>query len=80
LLVETDQGPLLLAGQAANTASQFGLAAFAERLAAAGLDRIGSYPEWMTRVRTLRVERGLFAHDLLTYERDAAELGKPELA
>lgn len=80
LLVQTDKGPLLLAGQAVNTASQFGAAAFAERLAAGGLDRIGTYPDWMPRFRKLRVERALFAHDLLVYERDGAELGEPQLA
>jgi len=80
LLVETDRGPLLLAGQALNTAAQFSSAAFAERLAAGGLDRIGTYPEWMPRFRDLRVERALFAHDLLVYERDDADLGRPQLA
>jgi hypothetical protein len=59
--VGTDAGPLLLAGQAANTASQFSFAAFSERLDAAGLDRIGTYLDWMSRVRSLRVERALFA-------------------
>jgi glyoxylase-like metal-dependent hydrolase (beta-lactamase superfamily II) len=80
LLVETDIGPLLLAGQAVNTASQFAAAAFAERLASGGLDQIGSYPDWMPRFSSLKVERALFAHDLLVYERDGAELGRPELA
>jgi glyoxylase-like metal-dependent hydrolase (beta-lactamase superfamily II) len=80
LLVDTDRGPLLLAGQAVNTASQFSSAAFAERLDADGLDRIGTYPDWMPRVRNLHVHRALFAHDLLVYERDEAELGRPQLA
>jgi glyoxylase-like metal-dependent hydrolase (beta-lactamase superfamily II) len=80
LLVETDHGPLLLAGQAFNTASEFSFAAFSERLAASGLDRIGTYPEWMVRVNSLKLERALFAHDLLVYERDAAALGQPQLA
>jgi glyoxylase-like metal-dependent hydrolase (beta-lactamase superfamily II) len=80
LLVETDVGPLLLAGQALNTASQFSSAAFAERLAGGHLDRIGEYPDWMRRLRNLRVERALFAHDLLVYERDQADLGRPQPA
>ena len=80
LLVETDRGPLLLAGQAFNTASDFSFAAFSERLSAAGLDEIGTYPDWMARVAQLKVERALFAHDLLVYERDEAELGHPEPA
>jgi len=80
LLVETDIGPMLLAGQAFNTASQFAAAAFSERLAASGLDQIGTYPDWMPRFRSLKVERALFAHDLLVYEQDAAELGEPQLA
>jgi N-acyl homoserine lactone hydrolase len=80
LLVETDLGPLLLAGQAVDTAAQFSSAAFAERLAAGGLDRVGTFPEWMPRFGSLKVERALFAHDLLVYERDDADLGQPQLA
>jgi len=34
----------------------------------------------MPRFSGLKVERALFAHDLLVYERDGAELGRPALA
>ena len=53
---------------------------FSERLAAAGLDQIGTYPEWMPRLHDLKVWRALFAHDLLVYEADIAELGRPQPA
>ncbi len=80
LLVDTDIGPLLLAGQAVNSASQFAAAALSERIASGGLDQIGTYPTWMPRFRNLKVQRALFAHDLLVYERDPAVLGKPHAA
>lgn len=80
LLVDTTIGPLLLAGQAFNTASQFGNAVFSERLASAGLDEIGSFPPWIRRLVGLKMERAMFAHDLLVYERDVADVGQPQVA
>jgi N-acyl homoserine lactone hydrolase len=77
LVVETAAGPVLLAGQAFNAASEFGFAAFSHRLAAAGLDTIGVAPGWMARVAELDPIRAYFAHDLLVQERDEAALGTP---
>jgi N-acyl homoserine lactone hydrolase len=78
LIVDTDIGPVLLAGQAFTTASEFGFAAFSHRLVAAGLDAIGESPDWMSRVQELDPIRTYFAHDLLVHERDSASLGAPQ--
>jgi N-acyl homoserine lactone hydrolase len=77
LVVDTRAGRVLLAGQAFNTASEFSFAAFSHRLDAAGLDTIGTFPPWMPRIAALKPQRGYFAHDLLTYEPDPAEIGHP---
>lgn len=77
LVVDTKAGRVLLAGQAFDSASEFSFAAFSHRLEAAGLDHIGKFPPWMARVAELEPQRGYFAHDLLTYEPDPADLGHP---
>jgi glyoxylase-like metal-dependent hydrolase (beta-lactamase superfamily II) len=77
VIVDTDIGPVLLAGQAFTTASEFGFAAFSHRLVTAGLDAIGESPGWMSRVHELDPIRTYFAHDLLVHERDSASLGVP---
>ena len=79
LVVETRAGRVLLAGQAFNNASEFSFAAFSHRLDAAGLDTIGKFPPWMSRIAALAPQRGYFAHDLLTYEPDPAEIGHPRV-
>jgi N-acyl homoserine lactone hydrolase len=79
LVVETRAGRVLLAGQAFNNASEFSFAAFSHRLDAAGLDTIGTFPPWMPRIAALAPQRGYFAHDLLTYEPDPADLGHPRV-
>ncbi|MGZ6213969.1 MAG: N-acyl homoserine lactonase family protein [Candidatus Limnocylindria bacterium] len=77
LVVDTRAGRVLLAGQAFNNASEFSFAAFSHRLDAAGLDRIGTFPPWMPRIAALNPQRGYFAHDLLTFEPDSAQMGHP---
>jgi glyoxylase-like metal-dependent hydrolase (beta-lactamase superfamily II) len=77
LLVDTDAGRWLLAGQASDSAWAFSSHAFAERLRAEGLDAIGEHPAWIGHLRDWRVDRALFAHDLLVWERDSAQLGQP---
>ena len=77
LVVETTAGPVLFAGQAFTTASEFGFAAFSHRLTAAGLDTIGEVPAWMARIAAIAPARTVFAHDLLVHEQDAADLGRP---
>jgi len=80
LLIDTDEGRWLLAGQAANTTWEFSAAAFSERLASAGLDVIGTYPDWMPRLREWGVMRAVFAHDLVVWERDESDIGRPQPA
>ena len=78
LAVSTPRGGwLILAGQAFTTASEFGFAAFSDRLAREGRATIGSAPDWMERIVALDPERVYFAHDLLVHERDTADLGVP---
>ena len=77
LLVDTDAGRWLLAGQASNSIWQFSSEAFAERLASEGVDEVGTYPEWMVHVREWGIERAYFAHDLMVWHRDPGEWGRP---
>lgn len=76
MVVDTNIGPVLLAGQVFNTASEFSYASFSHRLERDGLDSIGTFPQWMRRIDTLNPARGYFAHDLLVFERDESELGR----
>lgn len=63
LLVEgTDQGTVLLAGQAFDTASEFALAALAKQLGGEREDFTS--PEWMNDVLSSGLDVALFAHDL----------------
>jgi len=64
----------------ANATWDFSTAAFSERLASDGLDVIGTYPEWMPRLREWGVKRALFSHDLLVWHRDNNDLGRPQPA
>jgi hypothetical protein len=77
LLLDTDAGRWLLAGQASDSTWKFSSEAFAERLAADGIDEVGTFPEWMVHVREWGVERAFFAHDLMVWHRDPGEWGRP---
>ncbi len=77
LLVDTDAGRWLLAGQASNSTWEFSSQAFAERIAAAGHEPIGTFPDWMPRLREWGVNRAFFAHDMLVWDRDETDLGHP---
>ena len=76
LLVDTDVGRWLLAGQASNSTWEFSSQAFAERIAAAGHEPIGTFPDWMPRLREWG-SPALPAHDLLVWDRDETDLGHP---
>lgn len=80
LLIETNQGRWLLAGQAANTTWEFSAAAFSERIAAEREDVIGTFPAWMPMLRTREIQRAFFAHDLCVWERDTSDIGQPQPA
>jgi N-acyl homoserine lactone hydrolase len=80
LLVDTDEGVVMLAGQASDTSWTFSSQAFAERLDTSLGDRIGDYPAWISGLREWNVSRAFFAHDLLVWERDDSDLGRPARA
>ncbi len=68
LLVETRQGRILLAGQAANTASDFAMAHYAWLLRRGGSrEEVPEIPAWLDTVQELDVRRVHFAHDLLSW-------------
>lgn len=77
LAVETRDGWLILAGQAYNSASEFGFAAYSHRLDRAGLGSVGNVPPWMGEIERLQPTAVYFAHDLGTLARDHADLGHP---
>ena len=79
LLLETDDGVVMLAGQASDTAWQFSSQAFAERLDSKLDDQVGNYAEWIPGLREWNVKRAFFAHDLLIWERDDIELVRPRV-
>jgi glyoxylase-like metal-dependent hydrolase (beta-lactamase superfamily II) len=80
LLVDTDAGRWLLAGQASDTAWRFSSEVLAEQLASQELDTVGGFPPWMAHFRDWNVDRALFAHDLLTWEREVPVIGHPRQA
>ncbi len=76
LLVATDDGVVMLAGQAAETWN-FSGAILAERLARELDDRIGDYPDWARLLHERAVQRAMLAHDLMIWERDPSDIGRP---
>ncbi|MEU5163720.1 N-acyl homoserine lactonase family protein [Streptomyces sp. NPDC020875] len=70
LLVETDRGgPVLLAGQAYDSASEYAAAVLAVRAAADGVEQpLPPTRPWLARVTALAPRRILFAHDHALWE------------
>lgn len=77
LLVDTDDGIVMMAGQAAEI-WRFSSNVYAERLEHELGEHIGEYPEWAALLRERNVARAYLAHDLMVWERDSADLGRPE--
>jgi N-acyl homoserine lactone hydrolase len=71
VLIETDAGPLLLAGQVFREASAYARALTALHLAADGDPDPPPYPDWLPRVVELDPWRVAFGHDLAIWQRDA---------
>jgi N-acyl homoserine lactone hydrolase len=71
VVVETDAGRLLLAGQIFREASAFARAVTAYRLAADGYPDPPAYPEWLPRLLELEPYRVVFGHDLAVWQADA---------
>jgi N-acyl homoserine lactone hydrolase len=69
--VETDAGPLLLAGQVFSDASGFARAVTAYRLASEGYEEPPAYPDWLPRILDLEPYRVVFGHDLAIWQPDA---------
>jgi glyoxylase-like metal-dependent hydrolase (beta-lactamase superfamily II) len=71
VLVETDAGRLLLAGQVFREASAFARAVTAYRLESEGFPDPPPYPDWLPRVLELDPYRVVFGHDLAIWQADA---------
>ena len=78
LLVSTDDGVAMLAGQAAEI-WLFSSVVFAERLEHELGDHVGKYPAWAALLRDRNVARAYLAHDLMVWERDPSGIGHPEV-
>lgn len=68
LVVETQQGRVILAGQAQNFASEYAIAQYARSLRVGG-EAHADYPAWVDRFADLDPWRVLFSHDLAVWER-----------
>ncbi len=71
VLIETDAGRLLLAGQCYRDASGFGRAVTALELARAGYADAPDTPEWLPRLLSLEPDRVAFGHDRAIWAADA---------
>jgi N-acyl homoserine lactone hydrolase len=67
LVVETDAGRVVLAGQAVNGATDYGRAHYASELRRSGSDETVIVPEWIERLRDFDPVLVLFAHDNATW-------------
>ncbi len=75
LVVETNNGRVILGGQAVNFTSDYARQRYSLELARRG-DAHGPYPEWLTRFEELDPWRVYFAHDTVAWERnDGAAIG-----
>ena len=71
VLIETDAGRLLLAGQTYRDASGFARAVTAHELAQRGYDDVPETPEWLPRLLDLAPDRVAFGHDRAIWAADA---------
>jgi N-acyl homoserine lactone hydrolase len=69
--IETEAGPLLLAGQTFRQASDFARAVTALRLDLEGYPDPPAYPEWLPRLLDLQPYRVAFGHDHAVWQSDA---------
>jgi len=74
LVVATAEGRVVLAGQAFNHATDYGVARYAWQLDSDGADA-PTYPDWISRFESFDPVRVLFAHDLAIWERAQMPLG-----
>jgi len=74
MLLEGPAGPILLAGQAFDTATEYALADLAFRLSASSAEDDVAYPEWMPELVRSEPAEVLFAHDLAGWHSPAPGL------
>jgi N-acyl homoserine lactone hydrolase len=67
LVVDTDAGRVVLAGQAVNGATDYGRAHYASELRRSGSDETVIVPEWIERLQEFDPVLVLFAHDNATW-------------
>jgi glyoxylase-like metal-dependent hydrolase (beta-lactamase superfamily II) len=80
LLIDTSQGRILLAGQAMDSASEFARAQFALALRESGsTEEAPNPPLWLCQLREHEVRLVLFAHDLLSWDRDRISSELPQM-
>jgi N-acyl homoserine lactone hydrolase len=68
LVVETDEGSVVLAGQAVPSATDFAAGVYARRLEADGSPPVPPYPNWLPLLMEFQPVRVMFAHDLAVWE------------
>jgi N-acyl homoserine lactone hydrolase len=67
LIVDTEDGPVVLLGQGMPSASEFAAAEYAVRLEAEGSQPVPPYPAWLPRILAEEPLQVCFAHDLATW-------------
>jgi N-acyl homoserine lactone hydrolase len=68
LVVDTDDRPVVLLGQAMPSATDFASAVYALGLEGEGSEPVPPYPAWLPHILEFEPRRVLFAHDLATWE------------
>ena len=71
LVVHTDDGPIIFAGQAFRGASEFAMALHAMELERIGFEPVPPYPEWLPQLIKRDPWRVTFAHDWAVWQREA---------
>jgi N-acyl homoserine lactone hydrolase len=71
LIVETERGSVVLAGQAVQSATEYAAAVYALRLQREGNKPVPPYPSWLPRLIAIEPQRVMFGHDLSIWEADA---------
>ena len=70
LVVDTDDGLVVLLGQAMPSATDFASAVYALSLESEGSDSVPPYPAWLAHILEFEPMRVLFAHDLAIWQPD----------
>lgn len=71
LVVDTNEGSVVLLGQGMPSASELAAAAYALRLQAEGSEPVPPYPAWLPEILAADPARVHFAHDLAIWQPDA---------